>query len=185
MGAAALLAGCAVSKNPAAQGTLNPNYVKGSVKSIVMLPVLNAATAAVYHPMLQSELALYLQEKNKSLRFMATNEAMTRLMTGDGALQSRSLASDVFNQKPVDPASLKVVHDLLGVDAAVVCGFVDGSGGTLDMPTYIVDLRTGETIWSGVATGWKRATDKGHFAAGLNKVMEDGLVSLARQLPAL
>ena len=183
LGAAAMLAGCAVTGQSA--GSLNPNYVKGSVKSIVMLPVLNPSVAAVYQPALQSELALSLQQKNLQLRFMATNEALTRLMTGDAAGESRSLVAAVYGKTPVNADDLKKVHNVLGVDAAVICGF-EKSGSDIDMPVYILDLRSGQTIWSGVAKGWQPASAvKGKFAASLGKAMEEGLVDLHKKLPAL
>lgn len=125
LGAAMLLAGCAANPTqaPAGSGALAADYVKGSIKSVVMLPVLHASKAAVYQPALQSELTLALQVKNKDLRFMATNEALTRLMTGDAAGQSRSVASAVFEQTPINAAELKKLHDVLGIDAAIVCGY--------------------------------------------------------------
>ena len=54
------------------------------------------------------------------------------------------------------------------------------------MPVYILDLRSGQTIWSGVAKGWQPASAvKGKFAASLGKAMEEGLVDLHKKLPAL
>ena len=47
LGAAMLLAGCAANPTqaPAGSGALAADYVKGSIKSVVMLPVLHASKA--------------------------------------------------------------------------------------------------------------------------------------------
>ena len=120
LGAAALVAGCAANGPAKSTGTLAADYAAGSVSSIVMLPVLNPSRAAVHQPTLQYELALTIQEKNKTLRFMATNEAMTRFMTSGDALHPRSFAADVFAGKTPDPKDVEAVHAVLGIDAAVV-----------------------------------------------------------------
>lgn len=186
LSAAVLLAGCASSPSNL-QAVLADDYVLGSVTSVVMLPILDASKAAVYQPTLQSELALSLQEKNKSLRFMSTNEALTRLMTGDAAGASKSLAIDVFNKNKINPSDLNKVHAVLGIDAAIVCGFVDSDDKKLvNMPVTILDLRTGRTIWQGVSTGWL-AADENHnrFSSSLAAAMKEGLGNLHKLLPAL
>lgn len=183
--ASLLLGGCAIN-NSSLTGNLASDYVKGSVKSVVMLPVLNPSKAAVYQPALQSELTLSLQEKNQTLRFMATNEALTRLMTNDAAVYSRNVAAAVFNQNPVDPQDVKKLHEVLGIDAAIICGYVDDSDTSVKMPVYIFDLRNGQVIWQGVSTGWVAASKgQGRFSPELGKAMEEGLLNLHKILPAL
>lgn len=188
LGAAMLLAGCAANPTqaPAGSGTLAADYVKGSIKSVVMLPVLHASKAAVYQPALQSELTLALQVKNKDLRFMATNEALTRLMTGDAAGQSRSVASAVFEQTPINAAELKKLHDVLDIDAAIVCGYQTAGGEAVEMPVYILDMRSGKIVWSGVSRGWVAPQKgQGRFDASLDNSMRAGLTDLHAIMPAL
>lgn len=184
LGAAVLLSGCAIH-NVASDGILAPGYVQGSVKSVVMFPLLNASKAAVYQPTIQTEMALALQAKNKDLRFMATNEALTRAMTGDAAGELRRLSDAVFNDKPIAAEDLKRVHEVLGIDAAIVCGFT-GSDKTVEMPIHILDLRNGQTIWQGVSEGWAGASaDANRFSSTLARDMEEGIIDLHKRLPAL
>lgn len=186
LGAAALVAGCAANGPAKSTGMLAADYAAGSVSSIVMLPVLNPSRAAVHQPTLQYELALTIQEKNKTLRFMATNEAMTRFMTSGDALHPRSFAADVFAGKTPDPKDVEAVHAVLGIDAAVVCGYTEPVGGDVDMRIVIVDLRTGRTIWTGVSRGWKAPkSSQGRFDGSLAQAMKPGLVGLTDLMPAL
>lgn len=45
---------------------------------------------------------------------MATNEALTRLSTGNGVLASRDLSYAVFNKQEVKAEDLKKVQTVLG-----------------------------------------------------------------------
>ena len=98
LGAALALTGCAAT-GPVSKGALSSSYAEGSVTSVVVLPLLYSSRVAAYQPTVQFELAAALQEKNPKLRFMATNEALTRLSTGDGVLASRDLSYAVFNKQ--------------------------------------------------------------------------------------
>lgn len=113
LGAALALTGCAAT-GPVSQGALSASYAEGSVTSVVVLPLLYSSRVAAYQPTVQFELAAALQEKNPKLRFMATNEALTRLSTGDGVLASRDLSYAVFNKQEVKAENLKIVQTVLG-----------------------------------------------------------------------
>ena len=118
-GTALALTGCAAT-GPISKGALSSDYAEGSVTSVVVLPLLYSSRVAAYQPTVQFELAAALQEKNPKLRFMATNEALTRLSTGDGVLASRDLSYAVFNKQEVKAEDLKKVQTVLGVDAAMM-----------------------------------------------------------------
>ncbi len=185
LSAVLMLGGCSFG-NSSLTGNLAADYVKGSIKSVVMFPVLNPLKAAVYQPALQSELTLALQEKNNTLRFMATNEALTRLMTSDTALASRNVAEAVFNQTPINQDEVKTLYSVLGIDAAIICGYTAVDEKTVEMPVYILDLRSGQVIWHGVSKGWQAPVPgQGRFSPALSKAMTDGLVNLHKILPVL
>ena len=183
LGAALALTGCAAT-GPVSKGALSSSYAEGSVTSVVVLPLLYSSRVAAYQPTVQFELAAALQEKNPKLRFMATNEALTRLSTGDGVLASRDLSYAVFNKQEVKAEDLKKVQTVLGVDAAMIGGYVDAEGNRVEMPLSIIDLRNGKIIWTGVSAGWFKAsvTDK-RFSSDLDITMKEGLSKLHSMMP--
>ena len=180
LGAALALTGCAAT-GPVSKGALSASYAEGSVTSVVVLPLLYSSRVAAYQPTVQFELAAALQEKNPKLRFMATNEALTRLSTGDGVLASRDLSYAVFNKQEVKAENLKKVQTVLGVDAAMIGG---AEGNRVEMPLTIIDLRNGKIIWTGVSAGWFKAsvTDK-RFSSDLDITMKEGLSKLHSMMP--
>ena len=173
-GTALALTGCAAS-GPTSKGALSVDYAEGSVTSVVV---------AAYQPTVQFELAAALQEKNPKLRFMATNEALTRLSTGDGVLASRDLSYAVFNKQEVRVEDLNKVQTVLGVDAAMIGGYVNAEGTRVEMPLSIIDLRNGKIIWTGVSAGWFKSsvTDK-RFSSDLDITMKEGLSKLHSMMP--
>ncbi len=182
-GTALALTGCAAT-GPISKGALSSDYAEGSVTSVVVLPLLYSSRVAAYQPTVQFELAAALQEKNPKLRFMATNEALTRLSTGDGVLASRDLSYAVFNKQEVKAEDLKKVQTVLGVDAAMIGGYVNAEGNRVEMPLSIIDLRNGEIIWTGVSAGWFKSsvTDK-RFSSDLDITMKEGLSKLHSMMP--
>lgn len=182
-GSALALTGCAAT-GPISKGALSADYAEGSVTSVVVLPLLYSSRVAAYQPTVQFELAAALQEKNPKLRFMATNEALTRLSTGDGVLASRDLSYAVFNKQEVKAEDLKKVQTVLGVDAAMIGGYVNAEGNRVEMPLSIIDLRNGEVIWTGVSAGWFKSsvTDK-RFSSDLDITMKEGLSKLHSMMP--
>lgn len=182
LGAALALTGCAAT-GPVSKGALSASYAEGSVTSVV-LPLLYSSRVAAYQPTVQFELAAALQEKNPKLRFMATNEALTRLSTGDGVLASRDLSYAVFNKQEVRVEDLNKVQTVLGVDAAMIGGYVNAEGNRVEMPLSIIDLRNGKIIWTGVSAGWFKSsvTDK-RFSSDLDITMKEGLSKLHSMMP--
>ena len=166
LGAALALTGCAAT-GPVSKGALSSSYAEGSVTSVVVLPLLYSSRVAAYQPTVQFELAAALQEKNPKLRFMATNEAYA-----------------VFNKQEVKAEDLKKVQTVLGVDAAMIGGYVDAEGNRVEMPLSIIDLRNGKIIWTGVSAGWFKAsvTDK-RFSSDLDITMKEGLSKLHSMMP--
>lgn len=113
LGAALALTGCS-SHRPVSQGALIASYAEGS-DDIRRRPSASVFVQSGGLPAnSQFELAAALQEKNPKLRFMATNEALTRLSTGDGVLASRDLSYAVFNKQEVKAENLKIVQTVLG-----------------------------------------------------------------------
>lgn len=186
LGAAAVaLTGCASSM--AVKGTLSPEYKSGSIESMSILPILYASKAAAYTPSVQAEVALALGEKNKNLRIMSTNETLTRLMTGDAAQQARNMSFAVFDRTAINKEEVAKLHKVLGVDAVVVSGYGDLPEEKLvKMSLYIVDLRSGEVIWSGESAQWLPAAQFGsQFGSDMSVLMQKGLESLHKLMPAL
>ena len=73
---------------------------------------------------------------------------------------------------------------MLGVDAAMIGGYVDAEGNRVEMPLSIIDLRNGKIIWTGVSAGWFKAsvTDK-RFSSDLDITMKEGLSKLHSRMP--
>lgn len=183
LGAALALTGCAAT-GPVSQGALSASYAEGSVTSVVVLPLLYSSRVAAYQPTVQFELAAALQEKNPKLRFMATNEALTVCPQATACSLVVISRMPSLISKEVKAENLKIVQTVLGVDAAMIGGYVDAEGNRVEMPLTIIDLRNGKIIWTGVSAGWFKAsvTDK-RFSSDLDITMKEGLSKLHSMMP--
>lgn len=194
---AVLVSGCAMKK-ATIDSFVEPMYQQGTLKSVAIFPVQNAAVAPQQAMAINAKIVSAMQRKSPGIGLVSPAESARKINDAGAAEHWSRFLEDFVTSGLVNKKYLNELANALGTDA-VMQGYIgqiaqkdgmqfgDGVGVTSVSISYaLIDLRNAKVVWQAHTTRRSQTGSFGfHVAPEVSEAMGIALDKLIENMPAL